>query len=157
MARFKSKPDVSHIASSFQNIPQLTLSDINTQTRQLVNKFSSGKTILFFYMPSCTWCKEFKPTFEKVVSHFASNPNINFATIDITSPEGMSIQSYFNSLPHPKFLIRTVPKLVGFNNGKFHSLYAKNSDETFRTFPEVVMYVEGVGIAPVEEDKVASS
>jgi len=157
MSRFKSKPDLTHIASSFLNLPQLTMVDIDKQSRRLTNSYSKGKTILFFYMPNCTWCKEFKPTVEQAVSHFEHDKSIKFATIDITSPEGMEIQSYFNSLPHPKFLVRTVPKLVGFNNGKFHSMYAKNSNDTFRTLPEVIMYVEGVGVAPVEEDKVASS
>lgn len=156
MQRFKSKPNLSMIASSFQNIPNLTLSDIDTATRSLVS-YPNGKTILFFYMPGCTWCKKFKPTFEKVVSHFANNSNVKFVLIDITSEEGEKIQSYFNRLPHPKFLVKTVPKLIGFNNGKFHSVYAQNNPSTFRTLPEVIMYVDGVGVERVEEDKAAAS
>lgn len=156
MQRFKSKPNLSMIASSFENLPQLTMSDINTDTRML-STYPSGKTILFFYMPGCIWCKKFKPIFEQVVKHFSFDKNIQFVVIDITSPEGGKVQDYFNSLAHPKFLVKTVPKLIGFNNGKFHSVYAQNNPNTFRTLPEVIMYVEGVGVAQVEEDKAAAS
>ena len=156
MQRFKSKPNLTMISSSLQNLPELTMSDIDTNTRKLAS-YPTGKTILFFHMPDCGWCKKFKPTFEQVVKHFSSDKSIHFVLVDITSPEGSQIQNYFNSLSHPKFLVKTVPKLIGFNNGSFHSVYAQNNPKTFRTLPEVIMYVEGVGVAQVEEDKAAAS
>ncbi len=145
----RGKPNLSMIMPiSDDNIPHLSLSDFNRDTT--LKKYNKGKTVIFFYMPECGYCKSFKPNFIEAVQNSPSD--INYVMVDITSPEGSKIQEIINKQPNPKYIIKRVPKLAAYLNGKFYGIYAPGNEDLFRTTEDVILFAKDIGLYPVEKD-----
>ena len=140
------KARMDMIGGAEQIIPHLTLDDFNKDIS--LNRFNKGKTVIMFYMPGCGHCVEFKPKFLEAYTQRPSG--VNFALVDITSETGSKIQNLVNSQKSPKFMVRGVPKVVGYLNGKFYAVYAPGNQDLYRTAKDVLMFANGIGVVPVE-------
>ena len=140
------------------SLPHLKDSDVNNNG-SLNNYYTNGIVIILYYMPGCGWCKKFKPDFVKA-SQMATKQygeNVQFVMVDITTPEGSSIQNKINNMSNPYYIVRGVPKVVGYKNGRFYAVYAQGSSN-YRTAGDVLQFVEGIrNNVPVEKDVEASS
>jgi glutaredoxin len=142
------KARMDMIGGAEQIIPHLTFDDFNKDLS--LNRFNKGKTVIMFYMPGCSHCVEFKPKFLEAYTQRSNG--VNFALVDITSEEGSKIQDLVNSQRSPKFMVRGVPKVVGYLNGKFYAVYAPGNQSMYRTAKDVLMFANGIGVIPVEKD-----
>lgn len=142
------KARMDMIGGADQIIHHLNFNDFNKDLT--LNRFNKGKTVIMFYMPGCGHCVEFKPKF---LEAYTQRPDgVNFALVDITSAEGSKIQDLVNSQRSPKFMVRGVPKVVGYLNGKFYAVYAPGDQSMYRTSKDVLMFANGIGVVPVEKD-----
>ena len=142
------KPLEYYSNESSINVPHLLPSEFNSDTT--LSNYNHGKTVIFFYMPECGYCKQFKPAFLEAIQN--SSDDINFVMVDITSPEGSKIQEIINTQPKPKYIIKKVPKLAAYLNGKFYGIYAPGDEQLFRTAEDVVLFAKDIGVYPVEKD-----
>ena len=138
-------------------IPILELSDFNKNTT--LKNYNNGITLIFFYMTGCIHCERFKPAFNRVyknVKRIFKNIPINIVAIDITTPQGSQIQELVNSYGK-NFMVKGVPKVVGYKNGKFYAVYAKGNDN-YRKPSDVLAFISGLiqGV-PVEKDTKAAA
>ena len=58
-----------------------------------------------------------------------------------------------NSQQRKKFIVKGVPKVVGYLNGKFYAVYAPGDEDKFRTKGDILMFADGIGKARVEKDE----
>jgi thiol-disulfide isomerase/thioredoxin len=136
-------------------LPHLEDMDVNKDTS--LNKYTDGVTVVLYYMPGCHWCKEFKPAYIEAAKE-GSKKGHNFVVVDITSQDGSSIQNKINSVKKPKFIVKGVPKVAGYKNGKFYAVYAPGNKQTYRTKEDVLKFAEGIKAGvPVEVDPQAAS
>jgi len=139
------------------SIPILKLSDINKNTS--LKNYNDGITLIFFYMTGCGHCERFKPAFNRVYKNaqrIFKNIPIHIVAIDITTKEGSEIQNLFNKY-QKNFMVKGVPKVVGYKNGKFYAVYAKGNDN-YRKPSDVLSFIYGIiQNVPVEKDDKAAS
>jgi thiol-disulfide isomerase/thioredoxin len=136
-------------------LPHLEDRDVNKDTS--LNKYTDGVTVILYYMPGCHWCKEFKPAYIEAAKE-GSAKGYNFVVVDITTKDGSSIQDKINNVKKPKFMVKGVPKVAGYKNGKFYAVYAPGNKQTYRTKDDVLKFAKGVkNGAKVEVDPKAAS
>jgi hypothetical protein len=142
------KARMDMIGGAEQIIPHLEFSDFNSDGS--LNRFNKGNTVIMFYMPGCGHCVEFKPKFLEAYTQRPSG--VNFALVDITTSDGSKIQNLINTQKSPKFMVRGVPKVAGYLDGKFYAVYAPGDQQVYRTPGDVLMFASGIGVVPVEKD-----
>jgi thiol-disulfide isomerase/thioredoxin len=140
-----------------KNIPILKISDFNNDTS--LKKFNDGITLILFYMTGCGHCERFKPALNRVFKNankIFKNIPIHIVASDITTKDGSQIQDLINKYGN-NFIIRGVPKVVGYKNGEFYAVYAKGNDN-YRKPSDVLAFISGLikGV-PVEKDNKAAS
>ena len=131
----------------------LTNNDFNKDTT--LKKYKKSIVIILFYMTGCHWCDICKPDFIEAASFGMSN--VIFSMIDISKPDGQLLKEKLNSVRNPKFIVKGVPKIVGYKNGEFYAVYAKGGPN-FRQADDFLAFAQGIKKdVPVEVDVAASS
>ena len=132
---------------------ELTNNDFNNDTT--LRKYKKSIVIILFYMTGCHWCDLCKPDFIKAATSGMSK--VRFSMIDISKPDGQALKEKLNSVQNPKFIVKGVPKIVGYKNGEFYAVYAKGGPD-FRKTNDFLAFAQGIKKdVPVEVDVVAAS
>ncbi len=130
-------------------IMDLNSGDFNNDAT--LSTLTNGKVVVMFHMPDCGYCKRMKPDF--IAASQEAPHGVTFAYVDITTPQGQDIQNMINSQQRKKFIVKGVPKVVGYLNGKFYAVYAPGDEDKFRTKGDILMFADGIGKARVEKDE----
>lgn len=72
-----------------------------TYDEMIMDTFSSGVSVLMFYLPNCGPCESFYPTFESLSEKF---PETNFFKLvyDADEPNFVDLAERFNVVGYPK-------------------------------------------------------
>jgi len=99
-----------------------------------------GKAVVLFWRPGCGHCDSTKPAYSEAVKSNV-NPNVQF--YNVNTSENQQLTDLFDAQESP-FAVNGVPMIVGYNNGRFFSIYdSDRSPESFKIFGE------GIGLADV--------
>ena len=132
---------------------ELTNNDFNNDTT--LRKYKKSIVIILFYMTGCHWCDICKPDFIKAATIGTSK--VRFSMIDISKHDGQALKEKLNSVQNPKFIVKGVPKIVGYKNGEFYAVYAKGGPD-FRKTNDFLAFAQGIKKdVPVEVDVAAAS
>ena len=132
---------------------ELTNNDFNNDTS--LRKYKKSIVIILFYMTGCHWCDLCKPDFIKAATIGINK--VRFSMIDISTPDGQALKAKLNSVQNPRFLVKGVPKIVGYKNGEFYAVYAKGGPD-FRKANDFLAFAQGIKKdVPVEVDVAAAS
>jgi thiol-disulfide isomerase/thioredoxin len=133
--------------------PIKNLDEFNSDTS--LKNYNKGKVVIKFFMPNCGHCIKLAPDYERAANDPSVKDDVQFLEVDITSKEGEKIADMINSQPKPKFLIRGVPKIVAYLDGKFVGVYAPGDQSAYRSSSDIALFGKNIGIIPVEKDDFA--
>lgn len=76
------------------------------------------KTLVYYYMPQCPYCKEFEPEFMKMVKSCRHMKSCSIAAVDITQHRSVGVP------------IKSVPTILYFDSkGAPHKMPASSAEE----------------------------
>ena len=134
----------------------LTKTDFDKDMNLTSNKCKS-KTIILFYSPMCGHCSSMKPDFEALAQAAQSGKLGNDVTVAaVNTMDNMDLMKMIHDpdmIQKREFTVEGVPTIVGYKDGKYFSTYApgdsKEEQENFRKAPDMAIFVQGIGSAPV--------
>lgn len=117
----------------------------------LIDKRCKSKSIVLFYSPQCGHCVRFKPAYAKV-AELLKNKDVSVCSVNTAENRDLSARindpQFASKRP---YLVRGVPKVVSYYNGKYFSTYAPGShgQHEYRSVDDVLEYINGIGTADI--------
>jgi thiol-disulfide isomerase/thioredoxin len=104
------------------------------------------KSVVLFYSDGCPACRKFKPTFEQLQS--IDNLNANVLLVPVNN-NPVIMERMRKSWP---FTVPFIPTVVSYDNGTYYSTYnyGQGDNNKYRTLPDLIEYVRGIGSAPIQ-------
>lgn len=87
---------------------------IELMTSQKSNNNSDFK-LYYFYHPSCGYCIQFMPIWEKVKQNYLDN---NISTVDTSKPENENLSFYYNVNKYPTIILSTKNKNIEYTGDR---------------------------------------
>ena len=85
------------------------------------------KTLVYYYMPNCPYCKQFAPVFLKLAALCADMPFCSLKAVDITKHDSVGVP------------IQTVPTIMYFDSlGTPHKMHASSAEK--RTIMHLALF-----------------
>ena len=117
----------------------------------LIDRRCKAKSIILFYSPSCGHCVRFKPAYG-TVARMLKNKDVSVCSVDMS--ENQDLWKRINDpqmASRRPYLVRGVPKVVSYYNGKYFSTYAPGNSgrHEYRSVDDVLEYIDGIGTADV--------
>lgn len=128
----------------------IKLSDSDFDQQGKLTNYKNKKVIVLFYRDGCPACERFKPTYTKVANGFVKDNNTLFGMVN-TGYNRPLMSRIDGNFP---FDVNYVPTIVSYSNGKYYSTYDYDPEDpedakTYRTEPDVIDYVKGIGKAKI--------
>jgi len=103
--------------SSVQRISQNDF----TACGSLKSRFSTGISVVFFYVPICRFCQEFAPELSNFSDNYASKLNSRVLAVDLSTVENKRLVSLSSNFSYT--LGQVYPTVIIFYNGNPCSSY----------------------------------
>jgi thioredoxin-like negative regulator of GroEL len=128
----------------------LTTTDFDTNNFSLKRDDLKGPVVILIARPTCPHCVHFKPEFEQAAN--AVSGNVRFAMIN-TDDQPDFLRLLSQNAKNAGFVVRGVPTVVSYLNGKYWSTYGPGPDQAgasrFRTKDDVIEFASGIGSADI--------
>ena len=126
------------------NLTELSDGDFDQQGNLVNHK--NVNVVVLFYRDGCPACERFKPTYSNVANVFKNDTKTLFGIVN-TSYNRPLMSRIDGNFPYD---VNYVPTVVCYANGKYYSTYDydpedKEDIKTYRTEPDVIQYVKGIG------------
>ncbi len=105
-----------------------------------------GKNVILFYSDKCGACKSFTPVYNNLVKQNLKGVNVCAVSV-AENPELMDrVDKVF------PFTIQYVPTIVSYDGRGYYSTYdyGMGEESNFRTLPDLIEYIQGIGKAPIQ-------
>ena len=109
-----------------------------------------GKLVILVYRPGCPHCDIYHPTFVQAAQS-NTDPNLRFAELN-TSDNPDFLGKVNAAQGTIEFKIQGVPTVLGYQAGRFYSVYGASdasSGKKFRSLQDTLEYGQGIGSAPI--------
>jgi len=75
-------------------------------------------TLYGFFHPSCGYCTQFKPIWEKIKNFWDNNPDVVLKTIDASLPESENLIFYYNVRGYPTLILTTPDQNIEYEEDR---------------------------------------
>jgi len=105
-----------------------------------------GKNVVLFFSDKCGACKSFTPVFNSLAKQNLKGVNVCAVSVGENSDLMDRIDKVF------PFTVPFVPTVVSYDGRGYYSTYdyGMGEEEQFRTLPDLLEYVKGIGKAPIQ-------
>ena len=137
------------------NTLPLSQTDFNPQDLSLTTPLAKKRTVIVFYAPWCGHCQNFKQAYEmvaKMAKEGKLGDDVTIATVN--GDNNKQLLQIMKNNPNAEYEVNGFPTTVSYNNGKYFSTYAPDTDpekrKNFRSAEDLIDFVSGIGTAEVQ-------